>query len=244
MKAGKDITGFVFQKSFFEALKLMGTADEVRDSLFALCNLVYEEEEPEGLSGMPQMFITMVRPTVEASVNRYAQCVENGRKGGAPKGSRNNPNGRKGKGGTNQGTNQRTNQGTNLYKDKDKDKDILYPPLHDSPQIGGSVPQSLKIDFSDHSDTVKPGRKSKPFTPPTVEEVEAHLRAKGIDNVSAEAFVAFYESNGWKVGKNPMKNWKAAITTWKNRSNESPRQRNPDRGPDTAPTMNYFDFAK
>ena len=82
------------------------------------------------------------------------------------------------------------------------------------------------------------------FTPPTVEEVEAHLRAKGIGNVSAEAFVAFYESNGWKVGKNPMKNWKAAVTTWRKRNDDKPRQRNPDHGSDTAPTMNYFDFSK
>ena len=32
--------------------------------------------------------------------------------------------------------------------------------------------------------------------------------------VDAEAFVAFYESKGWMVGKNKMKSWKSAIVTW------------------------------
>ena len=55
---------------------------------------------------------------------------------------------------------------------------------------------------------------SKPrFSPPSVEEVKAYCeeRKNGID---AEAFVAFYESKGWKVGNTPMKSWKSAIITW------------------------------
>ena len=54
------------------------------------------------------------------------------------------------------------------------------------------------------------------FTPPTVEEVAAYCAEKGYD-VDAERFVAFYESKGWKVGRNPMKSWKAACTTWHKR---------------------------
>ena len=51
------------------------------------------------------------------------------------------------------------------------------------------------------------------FIPPTVEEVRAYCLERG-NNVDPEKFVAFYTSNGWKVGKNPMKNWKAAVITW------------------------------
>ena len=56
------------------------------------------------------------------------------------------------------------------------------------------------------------------FVPPTLQEVELYLKEKKIFSVSADTFVSFYESNGWKVGKNPMKNWKAAVTTWKKRN--------------------------
>ena len=48
---------------------------------------------------------------------------------------------------------------------------------------------------------------------PTVEEVQAYITEKGY-HFSAEDFVAFYESNGWKVGRNPMKSWRAACRTW------------------------------
>lgn len=48
---------------------------------------------------------------------------------------------------------------------------------------------------------------------PDVTEVKAYIIEKGY-HFSAENFVAHYESNGWKVGKNPMKSWKAACVTW------------------------------
>ena len=51
---------------------------------------------------------------------------------------------------------------------------------------------------------------------PTLEEVEAEIEARGY-HVDARAFIAYYDSNSWKVGKNPMKSWKSALTTWERR---------------------------
>ncbi len=51
---------------------------------------------------------------------------------------------------------------------------------------------------------------------PTLQEVAAEIEAKGY-RVDAEAFMAFYDSNGWKVGKNPMRSWKSALVTWERR---------------------------
>lgn len=61
---------------------------------------------------------------------------------------------------------------------------------------------------------------TKVFVKPSLEEVRAYCeeRKNGID---AEVFIAFYESKGWKVGKTPMKNWKAAMITWENRRKET-----------------------
>ena len=55
------------------------------------------------------------------------------------------------------------------------------------------------------------------FTPPTFEEVSAYCseRRNGID---AQRFIDFYASKGWKVGQTPMKDWKAAVRTWEQRS--------------------------
>ena len=54
------------------------------------------------------------------------------------------------------------------------------------------------------------------FTPPSVDDVSAYVQAQGY-HVNAERFVAFYEQKGWMVGKNHMKNWKAAVRSWETR---------------------------
>lgn len=55
--------------------------------------------------------------------------------------------------------------------------------------------------------------KAKRFVKPTLEEVQAYITEKGL-NVNAEKFIDYYESNGWKVGRNPMKDWKATVRRW------------------------------
>ena len=54
---------------------------------------------------------------------------------------------------------------------------------------------------------------SKKFKKPTLEEVEEYCKERN-NNINPEHFIDYYESNGWKVGKNPMKDFKAAIRTW------------------------------
>lgn len=51
------------------------------------------------------------------------------------------------------------------------------------------------------------------FIPPSREEVQAYITEKGY-SVNAERFIDYYTSNGWHVGKNPMKDWKAAVRSW------------------------------
>ena len=51
------------------------------------------------------------------------------------------------------------------------------------------------------------------FTPPTVEDVKAYCTARN-NGVDAQRFVDYYTANGWRVGKNPMKDWQATVRTW------------------------------
>ena len=94
------------------------------------------------------------------------------------------------------------NEPKDKVKDKVKDKDVLSD---DKTNIGTT------------------SNKSKPstvrFVPPSVEDVRAYCLERN-NRVDADAFVSFYESNGWRVGKNPMKDWKAAVRTWEKRTNE------------------------
>lgn len=51
------------------------------------------------------------------------------------------------------------------------------------------------------------------FVKPTIEEVKEYCESRG-NGVDGNKWMAHYESVGWKVGKNPMKDWKAAVRTW------------------------------
>ena len=54
------------------------------------------------------------------------------------------------------------------------------------------------------------------FVRPSVEEVTEYCKERG-NNVDPQQFVDFYESKGWKVGNQSMKDWKAAVRTWEKR---------------------------
>lgn len=58
------------------------------------------------------------------------------------------------------------------------------------------------------------------FKKPTVEEIAAYC-AERKNNVDPQAFFDFYESKGWRVGNQPMKDWKACIRTWERREQAS-----------------------
>lgn len=70
-----------------------------------------------------------------------------------------------------------------------------------------------------------PTTTTKKFIKPTVSEVAAYCRERN-NNIDAEQFVSYYQANGWRVGRNPMKDWRAAVHTWE----KNERGRNPTNG--------------
>ena len=57
------------------------------------------------------------------------------------------------------------------------------------------------------------------FAPPTLDEVSEYCKERG-NKVDPEKFVDFYASKGWRVGNQPMKDWKAAVRTWEKSSRD------------------------
>lgn len=73
---------------------------------------------------------------------------------------------------------------------------IVYNPM-DAPPDGDAPPTTT----------------TKRFIKPTIDEVTAYCRERG-NNIDAQHFIDYYNANGWRVGRNPMKCWKSAIHTW------------------------------
>lgn len=72
-------------------------------------------------------------------------------------------------------------------------------------------------------DRLNTREKRKRFTPPTLDEISDYCKERG-NNVDAQRWLDYYTSNGWMVGKNHMKDWKAAVRTWERNDNAKSSQ--------------------
>lgn len=106
--------------------------------------------------------------------------------------------------------------------------------------VGGAEPEP-----EEEADAGAPAREAAPrsrepktvsLRPPAVEEIRAEVARRGL-HVDADAFLAYYTANGWKVGRNPMKSWQAALTTWERNGFGNDRR-------SSAPSETGFDTAR
>ena len=74
------------------------------------------------------------------------------------------------------------------------------------------------IDKDSKGESVR-GEKAKRFYPPTLDEVKQYCEERK-NNIDPMAFIDFYSSKGWMIGKNRMKDWKAAVRTWERKRKE------------------------
>ena len=71
------------------------------------------------------------------------------------------------------------------------------------------------------SGSVNVKKEIKGFVKPTIEQLKEYMSEQGMNDI-AENWLNHYEANGWMVGKNKMKDWKASVRTWKiNQKNNS-----------------------
>lgn len=151
----------------------------------------FESGEVSQLAPLEAAVFASLRADIDEATTTYLRDIENGRKGGRPR-------------------------STGDEK----------PPVR-----GGNPPQPTVTEGEEDGDgdgekEEKEGMVAdKPpirhnFSPPTVEEVKAYCTEKGY-NIDPDRFVDFYTSNGWKVGKNPMRDWKAAVRNWSRKEQPS-----------------------
>ena len=107
----------------------------------------------------------------------------------------------------------RTNVQTNLRQISEKSP----------PEIEIELEREIKIEKEIHS-SASTTTKRKRFEKPTLSEIKAYCIERG-NKVDAQHFFDYYESNGWRVGKNSMKNWQAAVRTWERSEYRKPNSK-------------------
>lgn len=132
-----------------------------------------------------------------------------------------------------------------IDKEIELDNNPLYPP-YEGEEVVENIPDSnvtrtcnsnvtsCNADVTQDEPPHKRGRKKiTHFVKPTEEEVLAYCNERR-NGINAAEFVAFYESKGWRVGNQLMKDWKAAVRTWEIRK----REKNPQMSSAEADKLN------
>ena len=105
----------------------------------------------------------------------------------------------------------RTNVQTNLRQISEKSP----------PEIEIELEKDIEIEKEIHSSAKSTTTKRKRFEKPSISDIKQYCMERN-NNVNAEQFYDYYESNGWKVGKNAMKDWKACVRTWERNGYDKP----------------------
>lgn len=205
---------FVFYRSFYEGIKEL-PRDIQGEVLTAIMEYGLNGVTTENQKQITKAMFALIKPQLDANNQRF----ENGKKGGRPKANCNQTE-------TETETETKPKQNRNKTKPEpnvnvnDNVNDISF--LEKKKQKSDAAVSDLENENSEppletlQAPKEQSGGGRKRFVIPTPEEVQAYCNERN-NGISGQQFYDFYSSKGWKVGSQPMKDWKAAVRTWEMR---------------------------
>ena len=171
------------------------TDAEVGRLFMAMLTYAETGEEPENFEGNERFLWAVAKRDIDMTNARNETFRQNGSKGGRPKTKQNQ---------------EKPNE-TKDYQEK---------------------PNETKRNQTEPNETLKEKKRKEKkgnennsrFTPPTIDEVIAYCQERK-NNVNPVRWFNFYASKGWKVGKEPMKDWKASVRYWESDENDGNNSR-------------------
>ena len=193
----EDRESFVFHKDWYYAIKKR--SPQLRVEIYdAIMQKVFEGTQKE-LSEVASVVMDLISPQIDRDTARWldikAKRRESGKRGGLAKQAN------------------ATKSYQMVASDSKNKQNVANLPVSVCVSDSVSVENDIVLLEEKKDTDVSVKKENKRFVKPTIEEVRLYCIEKGY-SFDPEAFYAFYESNGWKVGRNPMKSWKAACTTW------------------------------
>lgn len=193
-KVAEKKNSFVMYTDYMEQISMLKR--EQRGDLFTAIMAYADNSELPDMDDVTRMAFCFIRSQMDRDKNKYLDTIEKrreaGKQGGRPKASGFDDKAKKANGFSDNQTE---------AKKPDNVNDNVN--VNDIKKKGTNVP-----------------KENARFEPPTVENVIGYCHEKGYKNVDADRFVDFYASKGWFVGKNKMKDWKAAVRNWERQETE------------------------
>lgn len=191
-----DIKSFTFYSEYYELIDNLKNDKEKGEILIAIFDYVFKDKKTN-LKGLNQAIFNNLKRPIDKSKSR-SRATLNYRQTNKINNQINNQNG-------NQNTNQNGNQ-------IDNQNDVQSE--HHIYNVNVNV--NNKRDNKNNRGMGEEGEEEKKrtsFQKPTLEEIRKYCQERA-NKVNPETFYDFYESKGWMVGKNKMKDWKASVRTW------------------------------
>lgn len=188
---------------FHEYLDEMADLTDAEFGRLARALLVYSRTgEFPALNGNERLFKRRVIMQEDRAQENYVQVVEknraNGKLGGRPR------------------------KPTETQNNPQKPNETQKTQIEIEPEIKTEIKTEINTPLPNGnkgSKAATPPTRETRFSPPSLDEVQAYIAERG-SAVDAQQFIDFYASKGWMVGKNRMKDWKAAVRTWEKRRKE------------------------
>ena len=233
---------FVLYTNYIDQIELLDDAQRGR-LLTAIFAHAAGQDIPD-LDGITSMCYSFIASQMDRDKQKYDETVEKrrkaGRKGGQAKASNtveeeaipNNAKQSQAKEANASFAKQSQAKEANasFAKHNDNDNDNVIDTVNDTDNV--NVNDNVIDTVNDTDNVIKrkgtnvPKRdanaspKRKRFVPPLITQVESYCEEKGYQ-MDCQAFMDYYTSNGWKVGKNSMKDWKAAVRNWVRRDKKT-----------------------
>ena len=231
---------FVFYASFAEAADVLD--NEQYGALMRAINNYALFDKAADLQGVPNMLFTLIKPQLDANKKRR----ENGKYGvfgGRPK---KEPSGKR------EESNVIIEEKPNGLLDGVQNKNPMgfendglgLPKNNPNVNVNGNVNVNDNVNdigAKAPEPSGSPAPKRTRFIKPTLADVKAYCEERE-NNVDPEKFINYYDSNGWHVGKNPMKDWQAAVRTWEQNGFSSATRKYNAREPPISAADDRYDF--
>lgn len=187
-------------REWFELLEGLPTVQNRWNVLYAVSRFSFDNVEPDGLDALEKSVFMNIKPAIQNRkyvANNYAKRKNKTLESHLESHLESNL---ESKGKTLESHLESNGENSSRYNNRDLSN---YPPSENM--------------FSLSPTDEKPSKRQV-FKVPTLEEVKAYIRGKGY-SVDPEEFFSFYESQGWHVGKNKMRDWHRAVSYWQCRIN-------------------------
>lgn len=195
---------FIFRAEWLEIINLLDT-EEQADILRMIIDYALTGECEDTYKPTVKVAFIAIRQSIDRS-NAYSKSrSEAGKRGGRPSKITDT---------------EETKEVSDEKSSEKVEKAELSVPFLDEKQNKAPIPNPNPIPNPiPEKEKVKREKAASRFSPPSLEEVTEYCRERG-NRVDPSAFIDHYKSNNWMVGKNKMKDWKAAVRTWERRESE------------------------